>query len=59
MGNYKSEKEDLQDFFGIVFGKKSEIKNRAMQMRSNIYKGGVALGVCVIALAVLLLKFTS
>jgi hypothetical protein len=59
MGNYKSEKEDLQDFVGIVFGKKNEMKIRAGQMRLNIYKGGLALGVCVIMLAVLLLKFTG
>ena len=59
MGKYKSEKEDLQEFFGLVFGKKAEIKGQAARMRSNIYKGGLALGFSVIGLAVLLLKFTS
>ena len=59
MGKYKSEKEHLQDFFSIVFGKKKEVDVRAEQIRSNIYKLGGAVGVSVIALAVLLLKFTS
>jgi hypothetical protein len=59
MGKYKSEKEELQEFFGLVFGKKAEIKGQAARMRSNIYKGGLALGLSVIGLAVLLLKFTG
>jgi hypothetical protein len=59
MGKYKSEKEDLQEFFNIVFGKKAEIKGHAARMRSNIYKGGLALGISVVGLAVLLLKFTG
>jgi hypothetical protein len=59
MGKYKSEKEDLQEFFSLVFGKKAEIKSQAARMRSNIYKGGLALGFSVIGLAVLLLKFTG
>ena len=59
MGKYKSEKEDLQKFFSLVFGKKAEIKSQAARMRSNIYKGGLALGFSVIGLAVLLLKFTG
>ena len=59
MGKYKSEKEDLQEFFSLVFGKKAEIKNQAARMRSNIYKGGLAIGFSVIGLAVLLLKFTG
>ena len=59
MVKLKSEKEDLQAFVEIVFGKKNEIKNQAARMRSNIYKGGLALGFSVIALAVLLLKFTG
>ena len=59
MGKYKSEKEHLQDFFSIVFGKKKEVAVRAEQIRSNIYKLGGALGISVIALAVLLLKFTG
>ena len=59
MGKYKSEKEDLQEFFSLVFGKKAEIKNQAARIRSNIYKVGLALGFSVIGLAVLLLKFTG
>jgi|GEM_PF-5580265 hypothetical protein len=59
MGKFKSEKQGLQDFFGIVFGKKSEIKGQAARMRMNIYKGGLAVSFSVIALAVLLLKFTD
>ena len=59
MGKYRSEKETLQEFVGIVFGEKSELKGRAEQMRSNIYKGGLALGASVIIIAVLLIKFTS
>ena len=59
MEKYKSEKEHLQDFFSTVFGKKKEVAIRAEQIRSNIYKLGGAVGVSVIALAVLLLKFTS
>jgi hypothetical protein len=59
MGKYKSEKENLQEFFSLVFGKKTEIKSQAARMRSNIYKGGLALGFSVIGLAVLLLKFTG
>ena len=59
MGKYKSEQEHLQDFFSIVFGKKKEVAARAEQIRSNIYKLGAALGVSVIALAVLVLKFTG
>jgi hypothetical protein len=59
MGKYKSEKEHLQDFFSTVFGKKEEVSVRAEQIRSNIYKLGGVLGVSVIAIAVLLLKFTG
>ena len=59
MGKYKSEKEDLQEFFSLVFGKKAEIKNQAARIRSNIYKVGLALGFSLIGLAVLLLKFTG
>ena len=59
MGKYKSEKDHLQNFFSIVFGKKKEVAVRAQQIRSNIYKLGGALGVSVIALAILLLKFTG
>ena len=59
MEKYKSEKEDLQEFFSLVFGKKAEIKNQAARIRSNIYKVGLALGFSVIGLAVLLLKFTG
>ena len=59
MGKYKSEKENLQEFVSIVFGKKNELKERAQQIRSNIYKGGLALGASVIFLAVLLIKFTG
>ena len=59
MEKYKSEKEYLQDFFSIVFGKKEEVSGRAQQIRSNIYKLGGALGISVIALSVLLLKFTG
>jgi hypothetical protein len=59
MGKYKSEKEDLQDFVGILFGDKGNMKSKAAQMRSNIYKGGLGLGVSVLALAVLLLNFTD
>jgi hypothetical protein len=59
MGKYKSEKEDLQDFVSVIFGKKNEIKNRASKMRSNIYIGGIGLSLSIIALAILLLNFTG
>jgi hypothetical protein len=59
MAKYKSEKEDLQEFFGLVFGKKADIKNQAARIRSNIYRGGFVLGLSVIGLAVLLLRFTG
>ena len=58
MGKFKSEKQGLQEFFGIVFGKKSDIKGQAARMKMNIYRVGVAVSFSVIALAVLLLKFT-
>jgi hypothetical protein len=59
MGKFKSEKQSLQEFFGILFGKKSEIKGQAARMRMNIYKSGLAVSFSVIVLAVLLLKFTD
>ncbi len=58
MEKYKSTKEDLQDFFTIVFGSQDSVAARAEQLRSGIYKIGAVLGVGVVILAMLLLKFT-
>ena len=59
MKPHKTSKEDLQDFFNLVFGKDESMTLRAEQMRSGIYKIGAVLGVSVVVLALLLLKFTS
>ena len=59
MKTHKSAKEDLQEFFQLVFGKDDSIALRAEQMRSGIYKVGGVLGVSVVVLALLLLKFTG
>ena len=59
MKTYKSAKEDLQEFFQLVFGKDESVALRAEQMRSGIYKAGGVLGVSVVVLALLLLKFTG
>lgn len=59
MKPYKTSKEDLQEFFDLVFGKDESIALRAEQMRSGIYKIGGMLGVSVVLLALLLLKFTG
>ena len=59
MKPYKTSKEDLQEFFNLVFGKDETVALRAEQMRSGIYKAGGVLGVSVVVLALLLLKFTS
>ena len=59
MGSHKSAKEDLQEFFDLVFGKDETMALRAEQMRSGIYKIGGLLGVSVVVLALLLLKFTG
>ena len=57
MRSHKSAKEDLQDFFDLVFGRDETMALRAEQMRSGIYKIGSLLGVSVVVLALLLLKF--
>ena len=59
MAKFKSTKEDLQEFFGLVFGSDEEVPARAEQMRSGIYKVGGMLGVGLILLSFLLLKFTN
>ena len=59
MRPYKTSKEDLQEFFTLVFGKDESMTSKAEQMRSGIYKAGGVLGVSVVVLALLLLKFTS
>ena len=59
MEKYKSSKEDLQQFYTLVFGKGENIATKAEEMRSGIYKAGGALGVGVVMLALLLLKFTG
>ena len=59
MKKYKTTKEDLQDFFQLVFGQGANISYRAEKMRSGIYKAGGMLGVSVIVLAVLLLNYTN
>ena len=59
MDKYKSNKEDLQDFFHLVFGKDKNVAVKAEQMRSGIYKIGGLVGVSVVLLSLLLLKFTG
>ena len=59
MEKYKSPKEDLQDFYTLVFGQGDSVRVKAEQMRSGIYKIGGMLGVGVVVLALLLLKFTG
>ena len=59
MERHKSSKEDLQEFFHLVFGEDASISNKAEKMRSGIYKVGGMLGISVILLAVLLLNFTG
>ena len=59
VAKYKTAKEDLQEFFGLLFGKEEELSIKAEQMRSGIYKIGGGVGVGVVVLALLLLKFTG
>tara|TARA_X000001036_G_C20307126_1_gene654868 strand:+ start:309 stop:488 length:180 start_codon:yes stop_codon:yes gene_type:complete len=59
MEKHKTAKEDLQDFFNLVFGKDDAVAIKAEQMRSGIYKIGGVLGVSIVILAVLLIKFTA
>ena len=59
MNNYKTPKEDLQQFYTLVFGEGKSIAAKAEAMRSGIYKIGGALGVSVVLLALLLLRFTG
>lgn len=59
MERYKTSKEDLQEFMQLVFGKGSNMSDKAEKMRSGIYKAGGMLGISVIFLAVLLLNFTG
>ena len=59
MAKYKNPKEDLQEFFGLVFGQEENVASKAEEMRSGIYKIGAVLGVSVVILALLLLKFTA
>ena len=59
MNPHKTPKEDLQDFFNLIFGENESIALRAEQMRSGIYKIGGVLGASVVVLASLLLKFTN
>ena len=59
MEKHKTSQEELQDFFHLVFGKDDNVTIKAEQMRSGIYKIGGMLGVSVVLLSLLLLKFTS
>ena len=59
MGRHKTAKEDLQQFFTLVFGENESIGTKAEQMRSGIYKIGGLAGVGLVILALLLLRFTG
>ena len=59
MEKHKTAKEDLQEFFSLVFGDGANMSNKAERMRSGIYKLGGMAGISVILLAVLLLNFTG